>query len=681
MLFRVGFLYAQSPEPDPASVIEQQLEDFAETNDTETEDDSYLQQLQYYLRHPLNLNEASANDLREFKMLSDLQVQHFITYKALFGPIINLYELQAIPSWDIPTIRKLVPYIIISDLKTISQNLRERLFVGDNNLMLRFSMILPKSKGYFREDSATNFYKGSRPHILLRYKYNYKNLLQYGFLGDKDAGEQFFQGDQKSGFDFYSFHFFARKSGLVKALAVGDFTVNLGQGLTHWQSLAFKKSASIVFVKRQADVLRPYSSSGEYNFHRGVGITLEKKNWETTVFVSVRKLSATIKRDSEQDKDGYVSSLLNSGYHRSPSESEERNNLWSFTVGSNIKYNVSKWHAGINWVQYFFSKPFRPSERPYDLFTMDGNKGTNFSIDYGYTFRNLHVFGEIAMDKNGSTAIINGVIGSIDRSVDLAIVYRKIAMRYQSFYGNAFTENALPSNETGLYAGISIRAAAWKIDAYADLYKFPWLLFRADAPSYGYEYLLQVTFTPNKQVGISLRYKKETKQANTDPEFFTSPVVSIPRRNLRYQLSYKLSREITIGNRVEASWYNEAAKKQNGYLAYAEIKYKPYSRPYSANTRLQYFETDGYSARIYAYENDVLYGYSTPAFFEKGFRWYLNVRTDVSKWKPLKHRFNMELWIKYAITHYFELDKIGSELDEIQGKNRSEIKFQLLFSR
>ncbi|MBL0144814.1 MAG: hypothetical protein IPP48_02690 [Chitinophagaceae bacterium] len=60
-------------------------------------------------------------------------------------------------------------------------------------------------------------------------------------LGEKDAGEQFFKGNQKQGFDFYSTHLFARNIGIVKALALGDFTVNMGQGLTQWQSLAFKK--------------------------------------------------------------------------------------------------------------------------------------------------------------------------------------------------------------------------------------------------------------------------------------------------------------------------------------------------------------------------------------------------------------------------------------------------------
>ncbi|MEI2750598.1 MAG: hypothetical protein V9E88_17805 [Ferruginibacter sp.] len=124
---------------------------------------------------------------------------------------------------------------------------------------------------------ATNFYPGSPQRVLVRYKYTYKNLLQYGIVGEKDAGEEFFKGSQKAGFDFYSAHLFARNMGIVKALALGDFTVNLGQGLVQWQSLAFKKGPDVLATKRQAAVLRPYNSFGEINFHRGVGITIGKK--------------------------------------------------------------------------------------------------------------------------------------------------------------------------------------------------------------------------------------------------------------------------------------------------------------------------------------------------------------------------------------------------------------------
>ena len=72
------------------------------------------------------------------------------------------------------------------------------------------------------------------------------------------------------------------------------------------------------------------------------------------------------------------------------------------------------------------------------------------------------------------------------------MVYRNIEKTYQALYGNAFTESTFPTNEKGLFTGISIKPAAFlKLDAYADIFSFPWLRYRVDAPSNGSEYLLQ----------------------------------------------------------------------------------------------------------------------------------------------------------------------------------------------
>lgn len=109
-------------------------------------------------------------------------------------------------------------------------------------------------------------------------------------------------------------------------------------------------------------------------------------------------------------------------------------------------------------------------------------------------------------------AYINGLLISTDARVDLSFLYRKISKGYQSLYTNAFTESTFPTNESGLYAGITIRPTdVFKIEAYADLYKFPWLKFRTDAPAAGSDYLLQLTYKPDKQTEIYSRYRSEKK--------------------------------------------------------------------------------------------------------------------------------------------------------------------------
>ena len=668
ILFIINYsLFSFSQEVPPTT--QQQLENLTDAQQTETEDDSYLQELEHFKKHPLNLNMADATELKELLFLTDLQIDNLISYRNLLGRFINIYELQSIPAWDIATIKKILPFVTVSNALSVVEDFGKRMRGGDQSLLVRFSEILEKSRGFDETTSGTK-YLGGRERLFFRYRYKFKNLLQYGIVGDKDAGEQFLKGAEKYGFDFYSFHLFARKMRKIQALALGDFTVNMGQGLIQWQSLAFSKSAGIMDVKRQSAILRPYNSSGEFYFHRGAGITMQFGKIEVTGFASMRKLSSNFVADTVNSED-FISSFLNSGYHRTQSESDNRNNLRQLAFGGNITYRHNSWHIGINGVAYNFSLPLAKRNEPYNLFAIGGKNWSNFSADYSYTFRNLHFFGEAAIDKNFNKAFVNGLLISVDPRVDLSIVQRAINKEYQAVYGNAFTENTYPTNENGVYTGISIRPlAGWRMELYADFYKFPWLKYLTDAPSYGKDFLAQLTFTPNKQLEIYSRFRNESKQHNqSDNTTVTNYLVLIPKQSWRTQVSYKINPAITFRERIEMLWYDErGANKENGFLNFFDLIYKPFLKPYSGNIRLQYFETDSYNSRVYAYEDDVLYSFSIPGSFGKGYRYYINLNYDL--------RRNLSIWLRWAQTIYRDQNSIGSGLDGITGNHRSEIKIQ-----
>ena len=676
-----AFLFAQQTESNlptentPPLVVEQQLENLTEaTEDAETEDDSYLQRLQAFTRDPLNLNYADEGQLEELKILSPIQITNFLLYRKLLGPLLNVYELQAVPGWDIPAIRRILPFVTVSSKEELLTSLSDRLRDGDHILLGRVSQVMEKAKGYLLDSSsAKNFYPGSRSKILLRYKYQFKNLLQYGITAEKDAGEQFFRGAQKSGFDFYSAHFFVRNIGIIKSLALGDFSVNLGQGLTQWQSLAFKKSSDITNIKRQADVLRPYNSANEILFNRGAGITLQKKNWEATTFVSYRKLDANVVSDTLSNED-FISSLQTSGYHRTKSENEDRHIQGQLSFGGNVALNKERLHIGANAVHYHFERNISRASLLYNKYSLRGKTAGNYSVDYSYTFQNFHFFGEAATDEDLDKAFVNGLLISPDAHINLSFLYRNISRGYQSLYTNAFTESTFPSNESGFYSGISITPInGIRIDAYADFYHFPWLRFRTDAPTSGSEYMIQSTYTPNKQVECYIRYRTEKKPINFNPdELPLNPVLARPRQDLRSQIRYKINRQFTFRSRVEVLWFDKRGEaSENGYLMFTDFIYKPMLGRFSGNLRLQYFETDGYNSRLYAYENDVLYSYAIPVFYDKGFRWYVNMAYDVTR--------QLTFWLKVAQTRYPEKYGIGSGLDFIDNNKRSEVKLQAMY--
>lgn len=677
-LLLISFLFAglnSFAQEIPAA--EQQIENLTEVDDAETEDDSYLQSLQHYRKNKLNLNNATETELKEFPFLSSLHIANFLNYRKLFGRLINLYELQAVPSWDEEAIQKLHPYIMIGSAVTVQQDFKQRFSGGEHSILLRLTYVLEKAEGFRRKNdtSATSFYPGGRERMLFRYKYIYRNLLQYGITAEKDPGEQWFKGAQKYGFDYYSAHLFIRNVGIIKNLAIGDYTVNMGQGLMQWQSLAFRKSVEITNIKRQASILRPFNSTSEYFFNRGAGITLEKNHFQLTGFASFRKVSGNIFADT-LNADDYFSSLITSGLHRTKNEQADKNAVQMNSFGGNFSYNNNNLHVGLNAVHFQFNPPYKRDDQPYNNFAFRGKRLTNLSIDWSYTWRNLHWFGEAANHNSNYYAMMSGLLMVVDPKIDLSVVYRNIETGYQSIFGNAFTESTFPTNEKGLFAGTSIKPTSkWKLDAYMDLYRFPYLRFRVDAPSNGADYLVQLTHRPNKQIEIYTRYRQESKAINFTAygELNTALVSPVSRKNWRTQLQYKVSPSITLRYRLDAMWYDlKGPLESRGFLTFFDIFYKPEQKPFAGNLRLQYFETDSYDSRIYAYENDVLYGFSIPAFSDKGYKYYMNINYDVSK--------KLSFWLRWAQLLYADRSIVGSGLDEIAGNRRTELKMQMMWN-
>jgi hypothetical protein len=671
LLFLCGLtlcFYINNAQELPSS-IKQQLENLTDATEEETEDDTYLQQLSFLYKEPMNLNTATLDDLQVFYFLTDLQIHSFLRYRTTLGKLISIYELQSVPGWDVQTIRKILPFVTIENKLSLAEDFLSRLKDGENSLLLRARRVLEKSKGF--DAASTTRYTGDRNHLLLRYRYQYKNLLQFGLTAEKDAGEPFFKQINSTGFDFYSFHFFTRNSGIFKTIAIGDYTANLGQGLIQWQSLAFKKSSEVLGIKRQSPILKPYTSAGEFYFNRGAGATIEKGKIQATVFASLRNISAN--RDVDSTNGEIFTSFLAGGLYRTSLEQEDKNSVRQTSFGSNLSFRNKNLSVGLNFVNYHFSRSFQKRDEPYNLFALSGTSWRNGSFDYSFTHKNIHLFGEAALDKNLNKALVNGLLLSVASKVDLSFLHRHIDSKYQAVYGNAFTENIFPNNENGLYAGISVKPLSGvTLNAYTDIYNFPWLKFRTDAPSQGKDFLVQLTYEPDKRVDIYTRYRYESKQINEAQDNAASNfIVAKPRQNWRLHFSYALSPTFTLRSRVDMMWYDRHGKSaEEGFLIFTEGIFKP-TFSFSANLRLQYFETGGYNSRIYAYENDVLFGYSIPAFFDKGLRCYSNLNYDISK--------KVAVWLRWAQTIYRDKSFIGSGLDEIRGDRRSEIKLQVLF--
>ena len=67
--------------------------------------------------------------------------------------------------------------------------------------------------------------------------------------------------------------------------------------------------------------------------------------------------------------------------------------------GGNLSYSRERFHIGINGVHYNFEHAIIKAGYLYNAYALSGNTAGNYSVDYSYTYKNLHFFGEAASGR------------------------------------------------------------------------------------------------------------------------------------------------------------------------------------------------------------------------------------------------------------------------------------------
>jgi hypothetical protein len=648
-------------------IIERLVPDLPEDYDL-----SELQeQLLYFAGHPINLNKTSVEEMKLLVMLSPLQISNFFSHVASNGILLDLLELQSIPGFDLQTIQNVLPFVTLTVPSGYRQlNVKNLLNKGNNDLIIRYAQTLEPQKGF--QDLPGSRYLGSPEKLLFKYRYQYEQLFSVSAVFKKDSGEELFTGSNRYGFDFNSFSIGLFKLGKISKVVLGDYSLQFGQGLTLWSGFSFGKGPDVAGVAKKDIGLKSYTSSNEASFFRGVAGTIAfYKNLNFTPFVSYRKLDA-----SQTEMENGTSAQANisiSGLHRTKTELKNQQSLEQLVYGGALQYLSNNLTAGIVAYQSHYGSEFITGNQAYNAYAFRGKDLTNLGLHYNYTFKNIYLFGEAAKSLDGGMAMVNGAMASLSPTISAVLVNRRYDTNYHSFFSQGLGENSDATNEKGWYMGINYAPNShWTGSVYGDLFKFPWLKFRVNEASSGYEVMSQLVYKPSKRFTATARVKTKENQQNTDLTVPVKYLDDVSKQNYRMELNWRLNRKFIVQQRVELVRFQKGnAGAESGYLAYQDLAYAPLSSRLSANIRLAYFNTASYNSRVYAYEDDVLYGFSFGMYNGKGARTFLNV-----KYKVLRR---MDIWTRYAMFIYQDAETVGSGLDEIQGNLKSELKLQMRY--
>ena len=627
-----------------------ELERYLET-EAESQDPTLLLDYLDRLRHcPIDLNRASAAELQTLPWISPGLAAAIVRFRNESGFYGSSRDLMAVQGMDGERLAMLEPFIRIGSgwrMPQVSIQGRHRL-----------QRDIEEARGY-RDD----VYPGGPEKLYQRLRGTVGERFSFAVVLEKDAGEKRID-DLMVGYGCYS-----TADGRTRITA-GDMVLEAGQGLVFWSPYRIQKGYDAVAPgKQRSRGLRPFSSVSENSAFRGVGVSAELGPWQVDALLSRTLRDATIRDDS-------VSTLLTSGYHRTPSEIDRRDNLTEQLGGLNVSWSprpAARFGFGVQRSGY--DTPIRAGD---DYYGFSGSSNTVIGGHYDVAFRDLDLFGEIARSESGGLAMISGCW--IERDVvDLVFSWRHYQEDFHNFHGSAFSETGSLNNERGLYLGL-----AWKMSRqtrlsfYFDRFKHPWIRARVPLPSSGWETLVMAEHRFSSRAKGLVRARMKVKERAMNAE----TAAGLPYRrltqerkfNLRLQADVKLRRSLQWRARLEGNWVryggssSAAVTDSLGTMIYSDLVWKP-PRFFSLRGRLTWFDAPAYDFRLYQVEPDLPGVLRLKMLYGQGWRWTVIL--------GLWHSKKLRLFAKGERTLYRDRDGIGSGYERIEGSSESALSLQL----
>ena len=600
-------VFSQLPETTLESIMESAPEN--------ADQDEVVQQLAYYRQHPLNLNTATVEELGTPGLFDQVQVLALLNHRRRYGVFIAFEELQALPGINIATLQRIKSFCKVEAVINRQEWKPGSVFTNGRHA------VLLRSRRSFGLESEPAF-KGDGYSQNISWRYTSGTLLDIGFNGDKDPGEAYFKKGKLPLMDSWNYHFFARPGGKLKALALGDFQINCGQGLVVWTGFAGTKGPEALNIRKLGPVLRPYTAFGEYGNYRGAAFSVGGDRFLFTGWFS-NKL-----HDSDLEGN-YFRSVSNDGYHRTASELADERNLKRMITGFNVRYRSKSLQHEITVQRNRYNAIQRKGNNAYQFYEPQGTSFLNASYAYSWLYRNLSAAGEVALNEKGIVTSLNSFLLAADSKLAFAVLHRMLPVNYFSVTADPFRENSQPVNEQGFYTGMQWQLRPKiRLSAYMDYFVFPWLKYQVDRTSRGNEWFLQATWVPQRSSELYLRFRRQVKEENISGDYSgMHQLQEVRRDNLRADARLKLSPDLNF--QVRGEWVRVVTASttvSDGWLLFQELDLKPMGKSWSLTIRYSVFNTESYDTRIYAFEQGLPGSFSLPAFYGSGTSAYVLMR-------------------------------------------------------
>ncbi len=617
---------------------------------------------------PINLNTCHEAELAALGHLSAQQINEILLHRETFGGFLSIYELQVIPSLDLTTINKIKHFITLKPKVSLKSIRKQLLGLDYGYVLMRLGRTISKQLGYHASGDEPPYYNGDPYKWYFKVRNSKRGQYSYALQMEKDAGELWTWNPSKRQFgaDYISFHMMLEQIGMFDKILVGDYQIQTGQSLlTGGGFLTRKSNETIKSPYRLNQGIIPYSSSIESGFMRGVALqTKPKFGFSLLGYYSNQNLDGrNIQKTDNQTIN--TLSISESGFHRSISELNNRKTTNQQILGSQLIYkNYTKLMVGLQYQFVKYQFPIQPKPTLTNQFHFNGRHYHGFGLFAQTYLKNMLLYGEMAISGNLGKAAVLGCINSLSRQLDISLHFRYYEPQFQTILGQGFREN-YTSNEQGMYWGMHYRFwKKWRLSGYIDVFRFPWSKFQSTGPSAGQEYLITLTPYVSRSIQFSMNYRNEAKERDQ------SEIIPVPQTETKESMNLltkiQINDHLKFENRLAFHKSNQMAE---GFGAIQNIIFEQPKWRLVGSCAI--FDIVNTQHALYHFEKEVLWSYALNSYSGKGIKYYA-----ILKLKPMG---GLNIWLRYAITNYFDRTEISSGNDQINSNQKHSANFQVMY--
>jgi hypothetical protein len=585
----------------------------------------YTDRLYELAENPVRINSASEEEISRLFFLSDFQIKALADYTLSTGNIVSFNELALIPGFDRPTAELLIPFITLEDKDLIP----------DDSIKFRSSLLTNLSVRTGRKDTTS---LGSAWRVLTKYKFS-AGSFSGGFTFEKDPGEKMFCPGTLSP-DFFSASLAYTGKGIVRRIIVGDYAARFAQGLNINTSVSTGLSLTSQGYMSVSGEIKPYTSTDENSYFRGIAAVLAYKNLEISLLGSKNNLDATISASPGSSED-YIGSFYRSGTHNTINLLAKKDAVSESFYAASLTCNFQNIKLGMVYSQNSFSLPVKAEETaPEKLFAFSGRSANVCSFYYSSMIKRIMLYGEFSANDIRRYAVVQGLSFRPSDRLSVNFLFRKYNPGYASFHGKGPGNSTVSYPEQSITGNFTFEAASHLfVSGGCSIQQYPWLKYRTSSPSTGVKREMRVKYLPAEKFSFDLLYSYRMSMADNSAIAGVPELRQMISRSLKFSFRYSLSGNLTLGTRLDYKLADSGRSK--GVSLMEDLNYRVRSVPLTFWIRYCVFRTDDYDSRIYTWENDLIYSFSIPALYGKGSRFYFMAGWKISS--------KAELRFKYAI--------------------------------